>query len=60
MRWLDSFADAICKVGAHICSDHHPILIDTNPERRVSRCRPFRFEADWLMHEQFKEFLSLN
>lgn len=59
VQWLD-FLLMPCHVGSRICSDHHPILIDTKPDRRFSRCRPFRFEVAWLTHEKFKEFLGSN
>lgn len=45
-------------MGTQICSDHNPLLIDLKPERRYAKRKPFRFEAAWLTHEKFKEFLG--
>ncbi|XP_038997981.1 uncharacterized protein LOC120123036 [Hibiscus syriacus] len=39
-----------------VYSDHNPILVNANLEIPVDKeKRPFRFEAAWLTHEDFKE-----
>lgn len=46
------------RVGPRMHSDHHPLLISLLPQTQQLGERPFRFEAAWLKHEQFKEFLA--
>lgn len=39
-------------------SDHRPLLVKFSSQRRPNRHRrPFRFEAAWLTHEHFDQFL---
>ncbi|KAL8152712.1 hypothetical protein V2J09_010472 [Rumex salicifolius] len=41
------------------CSDHTPLLLIMNPRPSCNwRRRPFRFEAAWLSHQEFKNFLA--
>lgn len=57
-EWRMKFAEAKVRVGPRTQSDHHPLLISltTGLVRRGER--PFRFEAAWLTHEHFKEFVE--
>ncbi|XP_028799533.1 uncharacterized protein LOC114754857 [Neltuma alba] len=54
------FLEAFMKVGPKIQSDHHPlILLLKGPEGRKIN-RPFKFEAMWLKHKDFKRVLKDN
>jgi hypothetical protein len=59
-QWRQLFQDANVLVLPRVRSDHHPILVELK-EQRVTvqgEGRPFRFEAAWLQHREFAEFLK--
>ncbi|XP_074283852.1 uncharacterized protein LOC141608393 [Silene latifolia] len=59
--WGALFEDAMTKHLPAIQSDHCPIFIAPNgfaPLNAVNR--PFRFQACWLTHESFKEYVDAN
>ncbi|CAL9009767.1 unnamed protein product, partial [Prunus brigantina] len=59
MQWRQHFAEAFVQHLPRTKSDHCPIRICL--KSRVVSCpnrRPFRFEAMWLKHEQFHDFIS--
>lgn len=60
IQWRHEFTEAFVRVGTRIKSDHHPLLIDLALSPRPHSQRPFRFEAAWLKHTKFKEFLNQN
>ncbi|KAI9122534.1 hypothetical protein K1719_006374 [Acacia pycnantha] len=39
-------------------SDHSPLLLNMGSTGRSYRQRPFRFEAMWMAHDGFKDFLN--
>ncbi|KAI9121865.1 hypothetical protein K1719_007255 [Acacia pycnantha] len=45
------------KAGVRVSLDHHPLIINTCPESDMRREKPFRFEAAWLKHNDFRNFL---
>ncbi|XP_021805547.1 uncharacterized protein LOC110749696, partial [Prunus avium] len=57
-QWRQTFADAFVQHLPRTKSDHCPIKISLK-SRMVScpNSRPFRFEAMWLKHEQFQNFV---
>ena len=59
--WRMHFTEAWVRHLPRTCSDHHPILIHVTAETNlVGTNRPFRFEAAWLTHDQFKDVLRAN
>ncbi|KAI9071346.1 hypothetical protein K1719_046691 [Acacia pycnantha] len=57
MEWQELFPDSMVKAGVRVSSDHHPLIINTCPESDMRREKPFRFEAAWLKHSDFRNFL---
>lgn len=58
-EWSLRFANAATKVLPAIQSDHSPILISPNGFTPIESINePFRFEAAWLTHKKFNEFVS--
>ncbi|XP_028779226.1 uncharacterized protein LOC114735680 [Neltuma alba] len=58
--FLTNMADCFVKILPRICfSDHSPIVLQFF-QKSFSNSRPFRFEAMWLAHENFTDFLNLN
>ncbi|XP_034211169.1 uncharacterized protein LOC117624139 [Prunus dulcis] len=59
LQWRQQFAEAFVQHLPRTKSDHCPIKICL--KSRVVSCpnrRPFRFEAMWLKHDQFHDFIS--
>ncbi|XP_074290822.1 uncharacterized protein LOC141617528 [Silene latifolia] len=59
--WSELFEDALVRHIPALAFDHCPLLISPNgfaPLAAVNR--PFRFQACWLTHEKFKEFIEEN
>ncbi|XP_010666466.1 uncharacterized protein LOC104883619 [Beta vulgaris subsp. vulgaris] len=60
-EWSLKFANAALKNLPAIQSDHCPLLISPNGFVPISNTNcPFRFQAAWLSHEQFSEFMEHN
>ncbi|KAI9074353.1 hypothetical protein K1719_043647 [Acacia pycnantha] len=57
MGWQELFPDSMVKAGVRVSSDHHPLIINTCPESNMRRETTFRFEAAWLKHSDFRNFL---
>ncbi|KAK9671139.1 hypothetical protein RND81_12G009000 [Saponaria officinalis] len=58
-NWGTMFEEAMVKHLPAIASDHCPLLISPNgfaPLNSINR--PFRFQACWMTHENFKEFVD--
>lgn len=57
-EWRKKFPEAFVTHCAHGYSDHSPILLQlrSNVADRIGD-RPFRFQAAWLTHRQFMEFI---
>lgn len=51
-EWEEAFPQVRQEVGLRICSDHFPLILDTNKVRWGPT--PFRFENMWLDHPRFK------
>lgn len=61
MGWRRLFAEAHVKHLSRTKSDHNPIKLCLKSGFASSPAnRPFRFEAMWLKHEGFKEFITQN
>ncbi|CAL2229041.1 unnamed protein product [Prunus armeniaca] len=59
MQWRRLFPEANVQHLPRTTSDHNPIKIKLSSRFVVSlHLRPFRFEAMWMQHEQFNEFIS--
>lgn len=60
-EWRRSFPDGHVLHCAHGYSDHCPLLLSTM-NTRVERLgdRPFRFQAAWFTHGEFKQFVQSN
>ena len=48
--WLDTYPYCLVRNLPILCSDHGPILLDTE-YRPPFKCRPFRFEWMWTSHQ---------
>ncbi|XP_074291073.1 uncharacterized protein LOC141617834 [Silene latifolia] len=60
-EWGTLFEDVMVNHLPAVQSDHCPLLISPNgfaPLNAVNR--PFRFQACWLTHERFKDFIESN
>ncbi|BFG33690.1 hypothetical protein CerSpe_199640 [Prunus speciosa] len=59
LHWRSLFAEAHVKHLPRTKSDHNPIKVCLQSGFTPSPAhRPFRFEAMWLKHEGFKEFIT--
>ncbi|KAL5754100.1 hypothetical protein ACOSP7_022320 [Xanthoceras sorbifolium] len=59
MDWRLHFAEGFIKHLPRVNSDHCPILLQLLSQHVPrSELKPFRFEAMWLKHELFSEFVS--
>lgn len=59
--WRLKFEEGTVKHLPKACSDHCPILLSTCGFAPIpTSLKPFRFQAAWLTHEKFKEFMELN
>ncbi|KAK9691696.1 hypothetical protein RND81_09G212700 [Saponaria officinalis] len=59
--WGTLFEDAMVRHLPAIQSDHCPLLISPNGFAPLNAVRrPFHFQACWLTHEKFQEFLNDN
>ncbi|KAK4283882.1 hypothetical protein QN277_000786 [Acacia crassicarpa] len=57
--FLSSFGNCVLKVLPRTkFSDHNPICLNWESETQRSMDRPFRFEAMWIKHAQYKSFLE--
>ncbi|XP_015934914.3 uncharacterized protein LOC107461000 [Arachis duranensis] len=56
--WRTKFQEAVVKVLPRTNSDHHPLLLMENEGTDCRNGRPFRFEAMWSMHPDFRPFLE--
>lgn len=59
-EWRQEFGEARVRVGTRINFDHHPLLIFLKRRSTSPKSHPFRFEAAWLHHQDFKKFVSSN
>ncbi|CAJ2669285.1 unnamed protein product [Trifolium pratense] len=60
VSWRLKYHDGFAKVLPRVQSDHHPIIVFYEGEPNEGRNRPFRFEAAWNTHENFKQVLQEN
>ncbi|EOY21875.1 Uncharacterized protein TCM_014026 [Theobroma cacao] len=58
MQWRLAFSDAVVHHLPRVGSDHRPLLISTRDARVENRTQSFRFQAVWLIHEGFNEFVK--
>ncbi|XP_072066256.1 uncharacterized protein [Arachis hypogaea] len=56
--WRIRFEGARVEVLPRTNSDHHPLLITTEPPLPTNKNRPFRYEAMWKMHPNFDEVIK--
>lgn len=60
-EWRLRFDDGSLRNIPKSCSDHCPILISTTGFAPMPRAlKPFRFQATWLNHDKFHEFVMKN
>ena len=59
VQWRQLYQNANVLVLPRVRSDHHPILVELEKVRGRAHGveRPFRFEAAWLQHGKFTEFI---
>ncbi|CAN1160243.1 Transposon TX1 uncharacterized 149 kDa protein [Linum perenne] len=58
-KWLELFPTSATFHVERLKSDHRPILIRSSDEAaQVRPIRPFRFNAAWLSHDDFKPMLD--
>ncbi|XP_028805248.1 uncharacterized protein LOC114760152 [Neltuma alba] len=59
--WRTRFPEAVLKNLVRLkCSNHCPILLCLDDNECGLGERPFRFEAAWLLHEDFRKFMEEN
>lgn len=58
MEWRDRFKGATVKHIVMISSDHAPLLITTDEETTRQRKKFFKFQAQWLSHEDFEDVIK--
>ncbi|RYR27722.1 hypothetical protein Ahy_B01g051758 [Arachis hypogaea] len=58
--WRTKFAEAKVDVLTRMRSDHHPLLVILNPQLASRYERPFRYEAMWITHPEYKETVRQN
>ncbi|CAN0829098.1 hypothetical protein LINGRAHAP2_LOCUS1046 [Linum grandiflorum] len=57
--WLLRFPESVNRHLPRVKSDHRPILVCTDFDSTSNRLPcPFRFNAAWLSHEDFRRFLD--
>lgn len=56
--WKAKFGDAKVIIGPRLQSDHHPVIVKLVPPQARTGERPFRFEAAWLTHGKFQDFVK--
>ncbi|KAF7826059.1 ribonuclease H [Senna tora] len=56
-NWRILHEEATAKALVRLHSDHHPILISTEGNDPPTK-KPFRFEACWLRHLEFEDFIK--
>ncbi|KAI8031373.1 hypothetical protein LOK49_LG01G03784 [Camellia lanceoleosa] len=58
-EWNTLFLESTIRNLPWTYSDHSPLIIYTEGLSKLSPCnRPFRFEATWLSHPQYREVLT--
>lgn len=57
ISWRTRFDEAVVMVLPRTNSDHHPLLVTMQGVPISSVNKPFRFEASWIKHTCFPEFL---
>ncbi|KAI9087491.1 hypothetical protein K1719_030631 [Acacia pycnantha] len=57
-QWQEKFSRADVRVIPRIGLDHHPLVVRLEEEVKGVQVRPFKFQAAWLMHEQFEGVLA--
>ncbi|GAU23111.1 hypothetical protein TSUD_305580 [Trifolium subterraneum] len=60
VSWRLRFHEGFAKVLPRVQSDHHPIIVISDGETNMGRNRPFRYEAAWGTHENFRQLLQEN
>jgi hypothetical protein len=60
VSWRLRFQEGFAKVLPRVQSDHHPIIVIHDGETNAGTNRPFRFEAAWATHENFRQLLQEN
>ncbi|KAL4349827.1 hypothetical protein AHAS_Ahas10G0080900 [Arachis hypogaea] len=56
--WRTKFQEAVVKVLLRTKHDHHPLSLTENKGTDCRSGKPFRFEAMWSMHPDFRPFLE--
>jgi hypothetical protein len=60
VSWRLRFQEGFAKVLPRVQSDHHPIIVIHDGETNAGTNRPFRYEAAWATHENFRQLLQEN
>ncbi|XP_057734803.1 uncharacterized protein LOC130950312 [Arachis stenosperma] len=58
--WRTKFAEAKVDVLTRMRSDYHPLLVTLNPQLASRYERPFRYEAMWITHPEYKKTIRQN
>ncbi|KAK9706615.1 hypothetical protein RND81_07G139200 [Saponaria officinalis] len=59
--WRELYEEASVRHLIQNHSDHCPLLVNTNGFAPINRItRPFRFQAAWMNHAKFSEFVTSN
>lgn len=52
-EWKDAFPEAFIEVLCRLHSDHNTVLVRCGGVPQVRGPRPFRFEAAWILHDNY-------
>ncbi|KAI9077623.1 hypothetical protein K1719_040398 [Acacia pycnantha] len=58
--WQERFGTAEVRIVPRLGSDHHPIVVRLEEEKKGFQERPFRFQAAWLLHDSFPDIMRNN
>ncbi|KAI9112101.1 hypothetical protein K1719_016997 [Acacia pycnantha] len=56
----ERFGTAEVRIVPRLGSDHHPIVVRLEEEKKGFQERPFRFQAAWLLHDSFPDIMRNN
>lgn len=58
LKWKDFFPNASLRHLPRTQSDHAPLFLKLNSRDINRRCGPFRMQAAWYLHDDFKPFID--
>lgn len=56
--WSSSFPLGFLEILCRLHSDHNPLLVRCGGLPEVQGSRPFRFEAAWIVHDEYQDIVA--